>query len=383
VVPGERTCASWRILGRSEEEVLCLAGELQELKALRLDEVLLLSVWAALTESPMAPYAERRACGEARIPLRHLITHCDRMLYRTWIALESPGLLDSVASMGHAAPAPGGEAFDQALSNAARQPSQPKAGDLGPGGQPLWTFDVSGKERIARWGSLLRSQRQHVLLATAQHLQSRQPHRDQRQAQVEQQIEELEIQARSRVQEQDLLRERLRGCRDDLRRETDAGRRRASQRDLEERGARQLEESRELAKSSAERAARRGRDAEATVEVGRQRSLSEQLQCEREALEEELRSIRQEANDKMEAAESNMHVLHVKREEADRLAEQRKAENVRLQGEAERLAQENAALAEQKEALMQIVEDLHQLCNSNGISAGTDAIHSITQYRFP
>lgn len=216
-----------------------------------------------------------------------------------------------------------------------------------------------------------------------------QQHRDVQNAQVgqvEQQIEELEGQARSQTQEQDSLRARLLSCQEALAREAEAGRearRRAGLRELQEKGARQLEESRELAKSSAERAARRGRDAEAALGAERQRGELERLRREAEALEEELASIRQEAKDKMEAAEANMRVLCSKREDADRLAEDHKAEKQRLHREAEQLNRENASLAEQKEALMSIVEDLHQLCDTNGLTAGTEAIHSITQYRFP
>uniref|UniRef100_A0A7S0AIT4 Uncharacterized protein n=1 Tax=Pyrodinium bahamense TaxID=73915 RepID=A0A7S0AIT4_9DINO len=393
LAPGERTCASFRVLGRhGREDVPGPPGEPQELPSLRLDEVVLLRVWAALGEEPAAPDVERRACGEARIPLRHIVTRCDGLLYRTWIALDSPGLCDSMASMGHVSPASDGEAFDQALSNACRQAFQPKAcitickaEDLGSSRQALWTVEASQKERIARWGALLRSQKQHVLLSTTQHLHSMQAHRD-RQPQVELQLQELEGQARAQAQEHEALRERLQSRQEALQLERElarSGRRRSSLRELEEKAARQLEESRELAESAAERAARRSREAEVAAEAERQRALGDRLRQELEVLEEELASIRQEAKDKMEAADANIRVLRGKREDAARLAEQQKAENLRMLQEVDQLRKDKVNLAEQKEELMKIVEDLHQTCDTHGLTAGTDAIHSITHYRFP
>lgn len=35
-----------------------------------------------------------------RIPLRHLVDKCDGVLYHSWLMLDSPGLDESVASIG-------------------------------------------------------------------------------------------------------------------------------------------------------------------------------------------------------------------------------------------------------------------------------------------
>jgi len=393
LAPGERTCVSFRVLGLHEDDVFSEVGETRDLRSLQLDTVVLLRVWASPENLPAAPHAERRACGEARIPLRHLVSRCDGMLYQSWMMLDSPGLSDSVASVGLLGPSQDGEAFAQALLNGPRQLFQPKAcvsickaDDLGPSGQVLWTADAAKKERIARWGPLLRSQQQHVVLCTAQHLHGSQVQRDQS-AQAEQQVEGLEEQAREQVRELESLRERLRSRQESLRAEGGPGRegrRRTSLWELEAKGARQLEESRELAESCKERAARRGREGEAALEAERQRNLAEQLRQELESLQEELAHIGEEANDKIEAANVCIRKLRRERDEALADVEKRRLASRQLIQERDELSAEKANLANQKEALMKIVEDLHQTCISAGLSmAGTEAINSITGYRFP
>merc|ERR1719336_1424939 len=138
------------------------------------------------------------------------------MLYHNWLLLDDPGLSDSVASVGSVKPGSDGEAFEQALHNGPRQPGAPKVcvslckvEDLGPSGRPLWTLDASRKERVAHWGPLLRSQKQHVMLCTAQHLHGSQQQRDQ-QAQQQQQVDSLEEKAQDQARELEALRERLR-----------------------------------------------------------------------------------------------------------------------------------------------------------------------------
>merc|ERR1711920_779747 len=100
-----------------------------------------------------------------------------------------------------------GEDFAQALLNGPRQLAQPRvcvsicnAEDLGPSGQILWTTDAPRKTRLMHWGPLLRSQQQHVLMSTIQHLHSSQTQKDQF-SPMAQEFKSLEEQASKQVHE--------------------------------------------------------------------------------------------------------------------------------------------------------------------------------------
>merc|ERR1711920_80315 len=118
--------------------------------------------------------------------------------------------------------------------------------------------------------------------------------------------------------------------------------------------------SRELAESSAERANRRAREAEATGEAERQKVLLSQLQADKQALTDELATIGDEANGKIEAANERIRSLRKERDDAQRDQEQLTADNRQLVLNIQELTSEKGKLAEQKESLLSIVEDLHQ-----------------------
>eukprot|EP00913_Durusdinium_trenchii_P018538 g17420.t1 len=127
--PGETICmtladAEHRVAG---EEFIALKS-VGIAKSLQLDAVLVIKVWAMLDTPPLSKHAEKRALGEVRIPLKHLGDHCNRMLYQTWVNLESAGLNDSVAQLGYGgAFSNGSEALMQNIMSGPRQLYQPKA----------------------------------------------------------------------------------------------------------------------------------------------------------------------------------------------------------------------------------------------------------------
>eukprot|EP00927_Polykrikos_kofoidii_P065940 TRINITY_DN61630_c0_g1_i1.p1 TRINITY_DN61630_c0_g1~~TRINITY_DN61630_c0_g1_i1.p1 ORF type:complete len:730 (+),score=171.16 TRINITY_DN61630_c0_g1_i1:47-2236(+) len=177
---GERIWISLRVLESPERDIFGLPGESIQLKSLKLDATILLRTWAAGAQASPQAGGDRRACGELHIPVHRLVSRFSSCLYYTWVLLDSPGLSDSVASVGLLADGAENEAFDQAIMNAPRQLFQPKAcltlirtSDLPTSGQIAWMEDVANAHRTAFWAPLLRSQRQHVLLCQAMFLQDR------------------------------------------------------------------------------------------------------------------------------------------------------------------------------------------------------------------
>lgn len=356
LAPGERLCISWQVLGRPDgTSHFVPAGELCELKC-QFDSVVLMGVWAAEATKSLEVSSKRRACGEARLPLRYLAEKCDGALYHSWMMLDSPGFNDSVASIGFLDPAASdaGDAFRQALDNAPRQLFQPKAclsvcraDELGTSGQILWTADAPRKDRVAHWVPLLRSQQQHVIMCTAQHLQSVQAQKDQR-AHAVQRVGTWEETAVLRA--------------DDLRRRIERGSSSGP-----EQGLPQHAIPTEVAQS---------------YEIERHRA--EQLKSELSTLQQDLAMIGDEANRKIDQANVRIRTLRQERDDAAREVGQ-KANELRKLTEAQlELTAEKRKLTEQKEALLQIVEDLHQTCVCAGLNMrGRLSIDSITGYRFP
>jgi len=108
-----------------------------------------------------------------------------------------------------------------------------------------------------------------------------------------------------------------------------------------------------------------------SVEAERQRATAERLRQELEGLQVELAQIGREANDKIGAANGQIRALRAERDEAIRDVERASSKKTRLFGEKDTISAENIKLAEQKEALLKIVEDLHQTCADAGLGATT------------
>lgn len=168
--------------------------------------------------------------------------------------------------------------------------------------------------------------------------------------------------------EQELLAlyEKLRNREESLREVT--GKKKTRMTELEERAQMQFAKSKELAESTAERADRRAKEASTNGEAERQRALAEQLTQEKNTLQEELTTIGDEANGKIEAANERIRSLRKERDDALRDQEQAMADNRQLCLSVQELNSEKAKLAEQKESLISIVEDLHQACTTAGLS---------------
>jgi len=338
---------------------------------------LLVSVFAVEGRKPEAgrvhdetSAVSRRACGEIRIPLRHLVTKCDSSLYHSWVALDSPGVNESVNfGMLNNGMADTGEAFAQALAQGPRQLSQPKAclsvvraEDLGPNGQVMWTDTATRKERIARWGPLLRSQQHHVVLCTAQHLQSTQAQKDHR-AQAAQRLEAWEETAQEQAREIESLREQLH----------------QQQKEGQTRNQ-------DLNSTAGSRSGNQDSrpDGEVALEIQKQQALGEKLRTELQALEEELAKIGEEANGKIDTANNKIRVLRQERDEAAREVEENEMGLRRLKQTHRDLNEEKAKLEEQKKALLEIVDDLHQTCLSAGLTmTQRRSVDSMSGFNYP
>eukprot|EP00929_Paragymnodinium_shiwhaense_P078127 TRINITY_DN40432_c0_g1_i1.p1 TRINITY_DN40432_c0_g1~~TRINITY_DN40432_c0_g1_i1.p1 ORF type:complete len:841 (+),score=256.43 TRINITY_DN40432_c0_g1_i1:111-2633(+) len=178
---GERGWVSFRDLGAKEQaqrgEQFASPGEVIQLKSLQLDTTILVRAWASSEELRRNAFAERRACGEVRVPVHRLVSRCAGCLYHTWLLMDSPGLDGLATSIGLMSTGGDAESFDQALHNAPRQLFQPKVclsimrtADLPASGNPIWTEEVPEAQRSTFWSPLLLSQRQHMLMGQAMFL---------------------------------------------------------------------------------------------------------------------------------------------------------------------------------------------------------------------
>lgn len=407
--PGEQasvtfTMAGHRVAGHEPVRV----GSMCHLKSVSLEAVIILKVWASFEPGPAS--AQQRACGEVHIPVDHIHSKCDGCLYHTWLNLESAGLNDSVASLGYSR-AETAEAFKQAMTSGPRQLFQPKvcislckASDLDPEGQDdgriLWTADLRRAERIERWGPLLKSQQQHAVMCAALHLQGLQGRSSQ---DAPQRLIHLKAQSEEQQREIASLEEQLqRGSQQDRGSQSSSvptsaaaleallgGSRRGevfreSVTMLEERTRKQIEEARVQALNMSTGAARRGREVDANQELARQQALLRQLREELQSSQDELAKIGDEANSKIEAANFRIRALRRERDEALTSMQERRDANEQLRLALEDLEEEKAQLNEQKEALIRIVEELHQSCNKAGLPSGDRAsIDSLTGFKKP
>eukprot|EP00930_Biecheleria_cincta_P089623 TRINITY_DN78960_c0_g1_i1.p1 TRINITY_DN78960_c0_g1~~TRINITY_DN78960_c0_g1_i1.p1 ORF type:complete len:461 (-),score=111.51 TRINITY_DN78960_c0_g1_i1:50-1246(-) len=384
-------------------------GSLCHLKSVSLEAVIVLKVWASFESGP-AMSARRRACGEVHIPLDYIYSHCDGCLYHTWLNLESAGLNDSVASLGYSR-AETADAFKQAMTSGPRQLFQPKvcislckAPDLGQDGQDdgqiLWTADLRRTQRIERWGPLLKSQQQHAVMCAAQHLQGLQGRSGQ---DAPQRLIHLKAQSEEQQREIESLEEQLqRNSQNDRGSQSSSvptsaaaleallgGSRggigfRESVTILEERTRKQIEEARVQALNMTTGAARRGREAEAQQELERLQAQLQELRGELQNSQGELSKIGDEANNKIEAANFRIRALRRERDEALASMQERRDANEMLRLALEDMEQEKEQLNEQKEALIRIVEELHQTCSKAGLPSGDRAsIDSLTGFKKP
>jgi len=391
VAEGDKVFVSLKDMRRQTSEQVSPLGAACHLRAVDLDTTLLLRVWAARDELAARSGVEgakgRRNCGELRIPLHRLVLQCQSMLYQTWATLDCPGLCDSVASIGL-----GDEsgAFDQKLVDGPRQLFQPrvclsicKTADLGPTGKLLLSADASAEARAAQWGPLLRSQQQHAIMSAALHLQGSQAAdtlmSTQERSRAAARIQDLRGRVRAQAEDIEELRRQLREAEDRL----------ASTRDVREHlpgslgGRRPLGSSDRLGTTELKHGpGLRTEPLERTLaieaEAEQLQSKNEKQQVQIESLRSEVEHVRQEANTKIDAANERIRALRRDRDESLREGERLDAEVREIAGQKEELINENRQLSDQKEALLRIVEDLHQTCNGAGLQASRRSVDSIT-----
>eukprot|EP00928_Gymnodinium_smaydae_P043618 TRINITY_DN29189_c0_g1_i1.p1 TRINITY_DN29189_c0_g1~~TRINITY_DN29189_c0_g1_i1.p1 ORF type:complete len:448 (+),score=102.10 TRINITY_DN29189_c0_g1_i1:102-1445(+) len=397
---GEELQLAVRDLRRREAEQLVPENSPCHLKSMELDATIFLRAWASAGES-----RGMRVLGEVRIPLARLVTpEREGLLYHTWITLDNPGLYDSVASIGLALQSDEGAEFEQRLNDGPRQLLQPKlcltvcrTAELTPEGAFVLTRASPPEMRIAQWAPLLRSQQQHVVMGAALHLRRSQDGDRQSAEQLTRQENSLRA-LRDRVAEAVGATKALR------RRATSNGL--ASFHNIEEDGDTSSCVSGDVACSlGALEAAVRQQDIDlATIrsllataptskelvrddrkwampseQVERMRGSNAQREQQIQALRAELDGVRREAARKVDAANERLQSLRSDRDEAIQEAVRLRTEARQMMRENEALEQERMAFAEQKEALLRIVEDLHQTCATAGLQKdGRRSIDSIT-----
>jgi hypothetical protein len=426
---GEQAYVSVRDLRRREGEAFAQLGMVCNLRALEMDTTLLLRVW--VDETAAGPKSgQRRVVGEARVPLTRLISIYNACMYHTWITLDTPGLHDSVASLGFQDE---GASFDQAIQEGPKQLAQPKAcisvcrsADIGPTGKVLWTADAPPESRASWWAPLLRSQQQHVMLSAALFLKS-----ERQAAQLEssstagypsqpsQPSPELQDRLRSQVEEIDKLRSQLDAAHSqmqqqqlDFQRQQQAQQaqpsnslfrtqpnlppgpqRSGGQADDNGMGGLSITQghrgpspydqeaqARRLAGMETRLADAEAREHRAIEDLRAAVDDADHAKAEHHRVQQELDKISSEANKKIEAANDRIRTLRSQREKAENDLQQVQSTTIPLlQEEKSTLEAESRQLQEQKEALLRIVEDLHQTCIAAGLNtAGRQSIDNMT-----
>jgi len=304
------------------------------LRSLSLDSVVRVRVWGFRKGGPVES-AERRVYGEVRIPMHFLVSSCGSALYYCWLALDEPGLSDSVASIGSILGGGDSDAFKVSMTNGPRLLSQLKTcvslckvSDM-MGGEFLLRETASSDEKVSQWVPLLRSHQQHRLMSEVQHLRLCQ-------LSGTNQSQELEV-LEDRIRQQD---EQMR----DMQRHLDQG---------------------ELAKENEQLRA----EIASVVHRGGTDSRAEVTR-----LQTELESTVANANAKIDAANERIRNLRHDKDEAVREVERLTMQAQRVLDERNELEMENQKLCEQKEALLKIVEDLHRTCEGAGLSMGRRSI---------
>jgi len=375
VNPGEQVYVSVRDTRKPEGEQFAAVGGGEgrgtcHLKAVELDTTLLVRIWAAKNEIAAASTegeGNRRECGELRIPLATLLMKGVGMLYQTWVTLDSPGLYDSVASIGLEND---NGTFEQKLVEGPCQLFQPKVclsicktNELDPKGRLLLNPDAPSENRVGQWGPLLRSQQQHVVMSRVLHQQS--SHIGEAPGDAEQRERSAQDlkDVRQRVQMQgDAL--------EDLQRQL-----RETEQVMERTRSAGMDES----QRRGGRPGSPGRTVGERVEAEQLKATNHRSQAEVAALRSELERVEEEANRKIDAANKNIRALRQQRDEALQEGERLAQETNTLHKQQEELEVDMKQLAEQKEALLRIVEDLHQTCVGAGLQTmGRGSIDSIT-----
>lgn len=348
--PGEQLSVSLRDLTRSDPEKETMPGRPWELRQVRSEAVLQLRAWAS--SSPDS----RRHLGELRLPIAQLRALGLNMLYQTWITLDPDPEMPGSQGLGLSD-------LEQKMNDGSRQLFQPKvclslckAEDVTDGKMTLG-FDISNDLKDERWSALLRSQMQHVTMSHGLHLQGLKAQRNGASSRYGDSAAASQIQdAIGRVQSQAL---KIQDLKHQLRSRP---------------GLASSDQSSRV--SSGQDALQRAQLAEA--EAQKCRESNEALKAEVAQMRASLDKVAVEANGKIDAANERIRTLRKERDDALKEGDGLRAGGERLLSRQEECRRERQDLAEQKEALLKIVEDLHQTCKNAGMTnAGRHSIQDI------
>lgn len=343
LLPGEKIVVSiWD--ETQSEETLVPVGSVCVIKSVNLDGSLRLRL-----EVVQEATLRREVRCELRLPLHTLMAPDEScLLYQTWVLLDTVGLEDSWAC---ASIADHRCSFEHKFLDAPNNLYQPRICLTVCRAEQCSTVPLRGDDatetRVTYWSALLRSQQQHVVLSSALHLQS-----SSRGARVDDnRAEELRSTLRQQAAVIEDLRRQLRntgftGA---------AGTGGTSKAGSSESSADALELSRTL----------RCKDTlEATREVQRGFPKGVSLVADERigTVIAEINKVQAEASAKIDAANSRVNSLASDCESMRRDAERLKTEAQVLRAQHQEIQFEVAQLAEQKEALLRIVEDLHKTC---------------------
>merc|ERR1712061_279738 len=114
------------------------------------------------------------------------------------------------------------------------------------------------------------------------------------------------------------------------------------------------------------------------AEAEQLREANNKQKTQIESLRAEVESVRLEANGKIDAANERIRALRRDRDESLREGERLAGEIKTAAAQKEEVTMEAKQLSDQKEALLRIVEDLHQTCVGAGLQTSRRSIDSIT-----
>jgi hypothetical protein len=286
----------------------------------------------------------------------------------------------------------------------------------------LWSHDAPNEAKLERWGPLLRSQQQHLVLSAALNLKCErqasnsvcEPQNSKKDQEHQEAMQRLQSQldaANSQVQQLQLQASRQQPANSLFRTQPSvpsqpndqnnqagpslsitqarngAAPNPEMQAQMQAQTAQLQAQSRRLADAEARLADTEAREHRAndrlrieSDEALRARNECDQLKVELDGVRGDLDTLSTEANRKIEAANDRIRTLRQRNSEAENELNQIKSTTLPLlSGEKATLEAENRQLAEQKEALLRIVEDLHQTCVAAGIeTAGRQSIDNMT-----
>mmetsp|Transcript_115103 Transcript_115103/g.223616 ORF Transcript_115103/g.223616 Transcript_115103/m.223616 type:complete len:415 (+) Transcript_115103:78-1322(+) len=363
VSQGERVFFSLKDMRSQDSEKIESMGSPCTLHQVDVDTVLLLRVWASWDDTPNRgpeiSSSDLRNVGELRIPLDRLVCHCQSMLYQTWLTLDAPS--HTQASAGYSDEITN---LEQKIADGAEQLLRPrvclsicKTADLGASGKLLLSPDADPDARERQWGPLLRSQQQHAIMSTAMHTQSLQGDDS---SDAAARLQELRNRVKTQTKDIEDVQRELQETEDRL-----ATTRGPPHRNRDCAGDRSVPEG-------------PGGTVAKEAQLEQLRAANAKQKAQIETLRVEVENVRQEANSKIDGANERIRSLRRERDEHQANADRATEEAKQLTQQTEELADETRQLEEHKRALLRIVDELHQTCETAGLQASRRSIDSIT-----